>query len=275
MQFLIEVKLSADGEEAKVEITREERTNMARLELQHVGFAYEADRPVFEDVSFIVEANETVGIIGANGVGKSTLLKLIVGLEMIGRGEIRIDGEPLTDKTVASLRRKEGYVFQDAESQLFMGTVYEDVAFAPRNYGADRETVEERVANALELTGISHLRDRHIYKLSGGEKKLASIATILSTEPEIILMDEPSVALDPCNRDKLIRVINGLPGMKLLASHDLDFIYDTCQRTLVLANGGIVYDGPTEQVLKDKAFLEQYGLRLPLSFRFGVGRECR
>ena len=87
-------------------------------------------------------------------------------------------------------------------------------------------------------------------------------------------MDGPSVALDPCNRDKLIRVINGLPGMKLLASHDLDFIYDTCQRTLVLANGGIVYDGPTEQVLKDKAFLEQYGLRLPLSFRFGVGREC-
>lgn len=248
---------------------------MARLELQNIGFAYETDHWIFEDVSFSVEANETVGIIGANGAGKSTLLKLIVGLEMVNRGTIRMDGEPLTTKTLASIRRKEGYVFQDAESQLFMGTVYEDVAFAPENYGADRESVEEQVKKALELTGISHLRDRHIYKLSGGEKKLASIATILSTEPEMILMDEPSVALDPCNRDKLIRVINGLPGMKLLASHDLDFIYDTCQRTLVLGKGGIVYDGPTEQVLKDRAFLEQYGLRLPLSFRFAVGRECK
>lgn len=240
------------------------------IKIEDLRFCYRADRYVLDGVSLSVKKGESVGIIGSNGVGKSTFLKILVGLLPAYEGTVQIAGLSLEKKNYEEIRRRLGYVFQDSDSQLFMNTVREDVSFGPLNYGFSEEEVEKSVAEALRKTHLEHLADRHVYRLSGGEKKLAAIAGILALQQDegIILMDEPSVSLDPANRENLIQVIGELKGTKLLASHDLDFIYDTCERTVVLSGGKIVYDGDTKKALKDKKFLEENGLRLPLSFRF-------
>lgn len=237
---------------------------MSQIELRNVSFAYEKKKNILTDLSFSVEEGESIGIIGANGVGKSTLLKLPVGLLMGFDGEIRVDNMPVKKENLPGIRAKIGYVFQDSDSQLFMSTAYEDIAFAPRNYGYSEEEVQKRVKEALRLTGTEHLKDKQIYKMSGGEKKLVSIATILSMLPEIILMDEPTTALDPKNRRNLIRLLNTFSQTKLIASHDLDFVLDTCRRTILMAGGKIISQGPTEELLRNKDLLEQNGLELPL-----------
>ena len=235
------------------------------MNIEHLSFSYEKKTPVLQDISFFAGERESIGIIGANGVGKSTLLKLLVGLNLNFEGSIRVEEIPLEKQTIGKIREKIGYVFQDADSQLFMPNVYEDVAFAPRNYGLPEEEVKRRAEAALEAVHIKHLREKPIYKLSGGEKKLASIATILSMTPDIILMDEPSVALDPKNRRNLIGILNEFTHLKMIASHDLDFIWDTCERTILMAEGKIVRDGKTEEILQDEELLEAHGLELPLS----------
>ncbi len=235
------------------------------IDVEGLSFSYEGGVPVLQDISFHVGENEAVGLIGANGVGKSTLLKLLVGLDLGFTGSIRVSEVPLEKRTLPKIREKIGYVFQDADAQLFMTTVGEDVAFAPRNYGLPEDEVEKRVTAALEKVHIPHLRDKAVYKLSGGEKKLASIATILSMTPDIILMDEPSVALDPRNRRNLIHIINEFDHLKLIASHDLDFIRDTCERVILMSGGRIIRDGKAEEILRDKELLEENGLELPLS----------
>ncbi len=238
---------------------------MQSIEAKHLTFSYGGHREVLSDLSFYISGEETVGLIGANGVGKSTMLKLMVGLLSGYGGVLQVNQMDVEKKNLAVIREKTGYVFQDSDSQLFMSTVYEDVAFAPRNYRYPDKEVNERVLRALEMVHIERLRDAQIYRLSGGEKKLASIATILSTDPEIILLDEPSVALDPRNRRNLIQVLLKLPGLKVIASHDLDLIMDTCQRTILLSDGKIVRDGCTEEILSDQGLLEANGLELPLS----------
>lgn len=236
-----------------------------QIDVENVSFSYEKQNPILKDITFHGKEQDAIGIIGANGVGKSTLLKLLVGLNLGYEGSIRVEGMLLEKKTLGHIREKIGYVFQDSDSQLFMSNVYEDVAFAPRNYGLPEEEVNRRVERALEMVHISHLREKQIYKLSGGEKKMVSIATILSMTPDIILMDEPSVALDPRNRRNLIHVLNEFAHMKLIASHDLDFVWDTCNRTILMAEGRIVRDGDTKEILSDEKLLEEHGLELPLS----------
>lgn len=240
------------------------------ITLSNVNFGYEKNQKILKDITLSFGESEGVGIIGANGVGKSTLLKLLVGLYTDFEGSIRVEEIPVEKKELSKIREKIGYVFQDSDSQLFMSTVYDDVAFAPRNYGFSEEEVERRVNEALEAVHISYLRDRHTYKLSGGEKKLASIATILSMTPDIILMDEPSVALDPKNRRNLIQILNGFGHLKIIASHDLDFIMDTCSRVILMNHGSVIKDGPAGEILTDKELLESNGLELPLRF---TGRE--
>ncbi len=233
------------------------------LDVEHVNFGYFKDTPVLHDITFHAHEHDTIGIIGANGVGKSTLLKLIVGLNLDFEGSIRVEEIPVEKKTLPVIREKTGYVFQDSDSQLFMSTVYEDVAFSPRNYGLPEDVVEERVNHALEEVGIKHLKDKKIYQMSGGEKKLASIATILSMTPDIILMDEPSIALDPRNRRNLIRILNSFSHLKIIASHDLDMVLETCNRTILMKDGEIVVDGNTEEILRNQKLLEECGLELP------------
>ncbi len=237
---------------------------MAVLEIENLSFAYRKNPPLFRGLS--LRADTTTGLIGANGAGKSTLLKLLVGLEQGYSGSVRVHGHEARGEGLSEIRKRTGYVFQDSESQLFLRTVQEDVAFGPRNQGrADWERV---TAEALERTGLSELGNRNVYQLSGGEKKLAAIAGVLATGAETLLLDEPSAALDPANRERLIGILNALPGVKLIASHDLDFIYDTCPRVVLLSHGQIAGDGPSETILRNRALLEANGLRLPLSFRF-------
>ncbi|MGN1167144.1 MAG: energy-coupling factor ABC transporter ATP-binding protein [Lachnospiraceae bacterium] len=234
------------------------------IDLNNVSFGYEKDDYVLKNITFTAHEEDSIGLIGANGVGKSTLLKLLVGLYLNYEGSIRVEEIPVERRTLPKIRERIGYVFQDSDSQLFMSTVFDDVAFAPRNYGLPEEEVEKRVEHALSAVHIPHLKDKQIYKLSGGEKKLASISTILSMTPDIILMDEPTIALDPRNRRNLIHILNQFDHLKIIASHDLDMVLDTCNRTILMADGCIVADGKTEDILKDKELLEKNGLELPL-----------
>ncbi|MGN0394766.1 MAG: energy-coupling factor ABC transporter ATP-binding protein [Coprococcus sp.] len=234
------------------------------IDFNNVSFGYEVEKPVLKNITFSAHEKDSIGIIGANGAGKSTLLKLLVGLNLNYKGSIRIEEIPIEKRTLPKIRERIGYVFQDSDSQLFMPSVYEDVAFAPRNYGLPEGEVDKRVTDALSSVHILHLKDKPTYKLSGGEKKLVSIATILSMTPDIILMDEPSIALDPKNRRNLIHILNQFDHLKIIASHDLDMILDTCNRTILLSEGRIVADGKTKDILSDKVLLEKNGLELPL-----------
>ena len=235
---------------------------MKMIEFQNVSFSYDGEGPVVENLSFTIQDGESVGLIGANGAGKSTIMKLLLGL-LSGKGQILVDGLTMNKQNLAAIRQKIGFVLQDSDNQMFMPTVYEDMIFGPRNYGLSKEETEQRVDAVLNRLGLAELKYRYNHKISGGEKRMAAIATILTMEPETILMDEPSTALDPVNRRTVINTINTLPQTKLIASHDLDMILDTCQRVILLSRGEIVADGPAERVLRDQALLEANRMELP------------
>ena len=239
------------------------------IEFQNVSFAYENGRSVLRNVSFRIEDGEAVGLIGANGADKSTLLKLLLGL-LSGEGRILVDALPVEKRNLPEIRRRLGFVLQDSDDQMFMPTVYEDMIFAPLNYGASREEAEQRIDAVLALLGLQELKHRHNHKLSGGEKRMAAIATILAMEPKAVIMDEPTSALDPYNRRVVIRTIRELPQTKLITSHDLDMILDTCRRVILLSDGQIAADGPADVILRDKQRLEAHRMELPLCLS---GRE--
>lgn len=232
------------------------------IEFQHVSFSYEKNRPVLRDLSFQIEKGETVGLIGANGAGKSTVMKLLLGL-LQGEGSITVDGITVNKASLGAVRRRMGFVLQNSDNQMFMPTVYEDMIFAPLNYGLSREEAERRVDTVLKELGLEDLKHRYNHKISGGEKRMAAIATILAMEPDIILMDEPTAALDPYNRRIVINTIHSLPQTKLITSHDLDMILDTCSRVILLSGGRIVADGPADTILRDKTLLEAHRMELP------------
>lgn len=235
---------------------------MKMIEFQNVSFSYDGERPVVENLSFTIGSGESVGLIGANGAGKSTIMKLLLGL-LSGQGQILVDELPVNKQNLPAIRQKIGFVLQDSDNQMFMPTVYEDMIFGPRNYGLSKEEAEQRVDAVLNRLGLVALKHRYNHKISGGEKRMAAIATILTMEPETILMDEPSTALDPVNRRTVINTINTLPQTKLIASHDLDMILDTCQRVILLSHGKIAADGPAERILRDQALLEANRMELP------------
>lgn len=235
------------------------------IEMKHVSFRYEAGKEILDDISFRLEAGESVGLIGANGAGKSTIMKLLSGI-LFGDGEVLIAGTPVNPKNLYEIRRKLGYVLQDSDDQMFMPTVYEDMIFAPRNYGLSKEETEERIDAVLEKLDLKELKHSRNHKISGGEKRMAAIATILAMDPEVILMDEPTASLDPYNRRLVINAINSLSQTKLITSHDLDMILDTCGRVILLDQGKIIADGKTEEILRDQKLLEAHRMELPLSF---------
>ncbi len=230
---------------------------------ENVNFSYDREHPVLRDISFRIEAGESVGLIGANGAGKSTLMKALLGL-LEAEGRILVDGVPVEKKSLPEVRRKLGFVLQNSDNQMFMPTVYEDMMFAPLNYGLSRQEAEARVEAALKRLGLEGLKHRHNHRISGGEKRMAAIATILAMEPMALLMDEPTAALDPYNRRLVIDIIRGLPLTRLITSHDLDMIMDTCDRVILLSGGRIAADGPAEDILRDRALLEAHRLELPL-----------
>lgn len=234
------------------------------IEFENVSFAYEQGAPVIDNLSFTIGDGESVGLIGANGAGKSTIMKLLLGL-VSGEGRIAVDGIEVNRDNLGKIRQKLGFVLQNSDNQMFMPTVFEDMMFAPLNYMVSREDAEKRVDEVLERLDLQYLKHKYNHKISGGEKRMAAIATVLAMEPEAVLMDEPTSALDPYNRRVVINTIRGLKQTKIITSHDLDMIMDTCDRVILISKGRIVADGRAEKILRDKALLEANRMELPLS----------
>jgi cobalt/nickel transport system ATP-binding protein len=234
------------------------------IEIKGLNYTYPDGTAALCGVSFRITHGETVALVGANGAGKSTLLLHLNGCLIPQAGTVRIGDFPLTGKTLAHVRRTVGMVFQDPDDQLFMPLVRDDVAFGPLNLGLPPEDVEERVANALATVGAAHLKDRPPYRLSGGEKRSVAIASVLSMEPSILVMDEPSSSLDPKARRQLIELLKTFTHTIVIASHDLDMVLDLCDRTIVLHAGQVLADGPTWDILQDEELLEAGHLEKPL-----------
>ena len=246
------------------------------IQFEKVTYAYEKGKTVLSEVSFKIEEGETVGLIGANGAGKSTVMKLLLGLTGPGAGKtsgsltegrILVDGLEVVPRNLAGIRRKLGFVLQNSDNQMFMPTVIEDMLFGLLNYGMSRQEALQRADSVLKELGQEKLRDLYNHKISGGEKRMAAVATVLAMDPEVLLMDEPTSALDPYNRRIIIETIRKLPRTKIITSHDLDMIYDTCSRVILLSQGTVAADGPAEEILKDRELLEANRMELPLRFQ--------
>lgn len=233
------------------------------LKLTDLTIAYLKGDNIIEGLNLDVEEGTSLGIIGANGAGKTTLFKGMLGL-LNTSGEICIDGIRLDKKSLADIRRKVGYVSSDSDAQMFMPTVYEDMMFAPMNYGMDKEEAETRVMATLEMLNILPLLHEHNYKLSDGQKRMASIAVALVMNPRLLLMDEPSASLDPKNRRVLINTMLNIDTSKIIATHDLDLVLEVCDRVIIMNKGTIVADGETYDILANKELLEANNLELPL-----------
>jgi cobalt/nickel transport system ATP-binding protein len=192
-------------------------------------------------------------------------MKVMLGL-LDGNGSVIVDGTPVMQDTLAEIRRKLGFVLQNSDSQMFMPTVHDHMLFGLLNYGMKREEAEQKVSEVLDTLHISYLKDRYNHRISGGEKRMAAIATVLAMEPSVLLMDEPTSALDPKNRRMIINTIRSLKQTRIITSHDLDMILDTCSRVILIDEGRIIKDGTAEEILKDRELLEAHSMELPLSF---------
>ncbi|KGO34637.1 MAG: ABC transporter ATP-binding protein [Desulfoprunum sp.] len=234
------------------------------VEVQDLTHTYPDGTAAVRGISFRIHHGEAVAVVGANGAGKSTLLLHLNGYLTPQSGTVRIGDFPLTKETVKDIRKTVGMIFQDPDDQLFMPTVYEDVAFGPLNLGLPPEEVEHRVQQALQRTGVEHLRDRPPYKLSGGEKRAVAIATVLAMSPDILVMDEPTSNLDPLSRRTLIELLAGFHHTKIIATHDLDMVIDLCERTIVIHEGTIMADGLTADIFNDDLLLRKSHLERPL-----------
>jgi cobalt/nickel transport system ATP-binding protein len=232
--------------------------------LQHV---YPDQTVALQDVSFLIHHGESVGIIGANGAGKSTLLLHLNGFLAATSGEIIIGDDTLSKETLPEIRRTVGMVFQDPEDQLFMPTVFDDVAFGPLNMGLSHEEIEARVTEALERVDAVELREKPPYHLSGGEKKRVAIATVLSMLPEILVLDEPTNGLDPHARRQLIALLQAFHHTRIVTSHDLDMILELCDRTIVLHEGLVMADGPTMEIFSNDELLKTCRLEKPFAMQ--------
>ncbi len=237
------------------------------VEVQNLRHAYPDGTVALQDVSFTIHHGESVAIIGANGAGKSTLLLHLNGYLTPSSGHIRIGDFPLTKETLQQIRRTVGMVFQDADDQLFMPTVFDDVAFGPFNLGLPLEEVRQRVQMVLDKVGAIHLQDKPPYHLSGGEKKRVAIATVLAMSPDILVMDEPTSGLDPFARRQLIELLQEFRHTRIFTSHDLDMVLDLCERTIILHKGMVKADGRTRDIFSDDALLAECRLEKPLSMQ--------
>lgn len=236
------------------------------ISFSDVSFSYEKSRSILEHISFKIDEGEAVGLIGANGAGKSTLMKILLGLLKV-EGTVTVDGKEVCEKNLKEIRKTLGFVFQNSDNQMFMPTVVEDITFGLVNYGMRKDEAEVKADKILESLNIKDLKSRHNHTLSGGEKRMAAIATVLAMEPKVLLMDEPTSTLDPYNRRQVINIVNALPQTKVITSHDLDMILDTCSRVILLSDGKIIADGPAEQILKDQELLEAHRMELPFRFQ--------
>lgn len=241
--------------------------NNFSLEIRNLSFIYPDKFEALKNINLQLEKGDSLGIVGANGAGKSTLLLQLSGILMPTKGSIKVDGIEMKKENLAQIRKNLGFVFQNPENQLFTTSIYEDVAFGPKNYKLSKKEIEEKTMNALKKVGLENLKDRPPYRLSGGQQNLAAIATAIVMDPLLLIMDEPTAALDPRARRRMINLLNEFNYTKIIASHDLDMILDTCKKTIVLKEGEIIKSGYTKDILLNKELMEISNLELPLSMQ--------
>jgi len=236
------------------------------IQTTNLSYTYPSGPPALSAVNLSVGAGESVGIVGPNGAGKTTLFLCLSGVLPPAQGQIEVSGLRVHDPSERRrVPQKLGIVFQNSDDQLFNATVFDDVAFGPLNLGLPPDNVRQLVADALAEVGMEGLDHRVPFHLSGGEKRRAALAGVLAMQPEVLLLDEPSLNLDPHGRRELIGVINKLRNTKVIASHDLEFILSTCQRAVLLDRGRVIADGPVRRVLADRTLMETHGLEVPHS----------
>jgi len=229
------------------------------LKLYNVTIVYPDGTKAIDNLSITLNEGENLALIGENGAGKTTLLLAIVGILEPANGAIELDGIPLNKKTVAEFRKQIGLVFQNPDDQLFMPLVYDDIAFGCRNLGLPEDAVKARVEETLNQLNNSHLKNRSSSKISCGEKRLAAIAAVLAMNPSVVMFDEPTAFLDPKAKRALVETFNKLRHAKIVATHDMDFAAQVCNRVMVLKDGHIMADGDIT-LLRDKELMRNYGL---------------
>lgn len=237
------------------------------IQIRNLCFTYPDGNQALSNVSIDIEEGGTVAVVGANGAGKSTLLSLAAGIFEGTRGDITICGVQVKKDRLEEIRRKVGFVFQNPDDQLFMGRVYDDIAFGPRNFGCSCDEIRDMTEGAIETMGIGHLKDRAPHKLSGGEKRNVAIAAVLAMKPQILLFDEPSSYLDPKSRRNFIRAMAELRHTKVIATHDLDMVLDLCERVIILRKGEVFADGKPAVLFSNQELMEESGLEIPLSLQ--------
>jgi cobalt/nickel transport system ATP-binding protein len=233
------------------------------IEVRDLTFIYPDGRAAIQYLSLSIQKGESVGLIGPNGAGKTTLFLCLCGVHKVKAGCIQIGGcDPSQPGQRRELPKQVGIVFQNSDDQLFSATVFDDVAFGPLNYDLPPEEVKKRVTESLACVGMSGSEERVPFHLSGGEKRRVALAGILAMRPAVLLLDEPSMFLDPRSRRGLIQLIQGLPDTKVIASHDLALIRETCSRVLMMDEGKLVADGPSAEVLGNRELMQRHGLEM-------------
>ena len=235
---------------------------MPVLSIDHLSFTYPDGHPALHGISLHVKRGEKIALVGPNGAGKSTLMLHLNGI-LRGQGSILVAGLPVNRANLPLIRAKVGLVFQNPDDQLFSPTVFEDVAFGPLHMGYPEADVRRRVEKALHQVGMQGYLERLSHHLSVGEKKRIAIATVLSMEPEILVLDEPTAGLDPRARRSLIALLRSLSLTMLVSTHDMRLVKDLFFRMVIFDEGRIVADGPTDMLLEDAALLEAHGLEQP------------
>ncbi|HKJ92467.1 MAG TPA: ABC transporter ATP-binding protein [Longimicrobiales bacterium] len=234
------------------------------VEVRGIRYGYPGGAAALQGVSLQVSAGERLAVLGPNGAGKSTLLLHLNGLLLPAQGSVLVDGIVVSEATARETRRRVGFVFQNPDDQLFLPTLLEDVAFAPLNDGQPGPAAEARARATLRELGIEHAADRAAHHLSGGERRLAALATVLVSRPDVLVLDEPTDALDARGRRRVVDLLRGRPETLVVATHDLAAAAALCERAVVLDEGVVVWDAPLDRLLAAHPFLERHGLMAPL-----------
>lgn len=237
------------------------------VEAKDLHYAYPDGTVGLSGVSFRISHGESVALVGENGAGKSTLLLHMNGCLLPLKGTLRVGDCIISKDNVSAVRRAVGMIFQNPDDQLFMPTVFDDVAFGLLNLGVAQNEIDGKVMSALETVGARHLAKRPPYKLSQGEKRAAAIATVLAMSPDILVMDEPTSSLDPKSRRRLMELLKTFKHTKIIATHDLDMAMDLCERVIVIHKGRITADGPAAEVFRNTELLENSNLERPIGMR--------
>lgn len=232
------------------------------VEIKNFSYQYPDGTTALEDINLSIEASEKVALIGPNGAGKSTLLLAMAGF-LKGSGKVLIDGLEVNKKNIRKIRASIGSCLENPDDQLFMPTLRDDVAFGPLNMGLGSKQVEQRVAEALQATGLGRMGDKAPHHLSAGQKRAAAIATILSMRPKIITFDEPDGSLDPRNRNNLIKLLKQLPQNLVIATCDMNFAFAIAERAVLIDAGRIIADGDVKKIMFDQKLMISHGLEAP------------